>query len=81
MTGDWVILEGLEASTSLQELTLLSPYMLQLRSNMVRGPTNCLEMTARLKEKIKGVSCSFVFPVLLFLTAALAEECYCTVHI
>lgn len=48
---------------------------------MVRGPINCLEMTARVKEKIKGVSCSFVFPVLLFLTAALADECCCTVRV
>ena len=29
---------------------------------MVRGPINCLEMTARVKEKIKGVNClSFLF--------------------
>lgn len=37
-------------------------------------------MAARV-EKIKGVTCSFVFLVLLFLTAALADECWSTTHI
>lgn len=61
-------------------LTLLFPYMLQCRSNMISGAIKCLEMTANVIEKIKGLGCSFVFPVLLFLTAALADEYCCTVH-
>lgn len=47
---------------------------------MISGAIKCLEMTAKVIEKIKGLGCSFVFPVLLFLTAALADEYCCTVH-
>lgn len=38
-------------------------------------------MIARVKGKIKGVRCSLVFPVLLFLTAVFADECGRPVHI
>lgn len=75
MTGNWVILECLKAITSFfffWKLTLLSPCMLQLRSKYGKRTKKLPRNDLKSKRK-DCVGCSFVFPVFLFLTAALSD--------